>query len=107
MGYQCEQCKSRKKVEKHHIVPLSMGGEDEPHNWQWLCRKCHVKAHSAGGHWREWGQKGGIITAHESAPLLFLFNLAQFRNNPAKRRAYVESKRPDLLSVYEQMEVYR
>ena len=26
-----------------HIVPKSLGGADDPENWQGLCRSCHAK----------------------------------------------------------------
>lgn len=46
---QCEVC-GRKwsdnfMLECDHIVPLSMGGENEIHNGQLLCRRCHAQKH--------------------------------------------------------------
>ena len=26
-----------------HAIPLAMGGDDEPHNWQPLCVQCHAE----------------------------------------------------------------
>ncbi len=101
----CERCGSRTKVELHHILPVSMGGTDTPDNHLWLCRCCHVKEHSEHGHWSIWGQNGGRKTAHESAPLRWLFHLAQFRDDPKKRREYVQQHYPHLMEVYVKLEV--
>ena len=32
-------------VEQHHVVPLSLGGNDIPSNLVWLCSSCHGKIH--------------------------------------------------------------
>lgn len=42
----CEGCgKESEYLEKHHIVPKSRGGSDEPSNISHLCVECHSKAH--------------------------------------------------------------
>lgn len=48
-GYKCTKCGSRKRLEVHHIVPLSKGGSPWPKNCKTLCRKCHIKLHEQNG----------------------------------------------------------
>jgi len=43
----CEYCKKEKELEKHHIIPKSLGGSDNIENIKLLCGICHGKAHSA------------------------------------------------------------
>jgi 5-methylcytosine-specific restriction endonuclease McrA len=37
--------KPQTRLEVHHIVPVSDGGSDEPHNLILLCAECHAEAH--------------------------------------------------------------
>ena len=48
-GYKCRECGSRKRLEVHHIVPLSKGGSPWPKNCKTLCRKCHMRLHDKEG----------------------------------------------------------
>lgn len=53
--------------ELHHVVPLSLGGNDIETNKVPLCSKCHAKVHglnstTRGTYWREL-QKAGIEKA--------------------------------------------
>lgn len=45
----CEHCGKKWSdgymLECDHIIPLSMGGENETHNGQLLCRRCHARKH--------------------------------------------------------------
>lgn len=34
-------------AEVHHILPVSMGGDDNPNNLITLCHKCHIQRHKA------------------------------------------------------------
>lgn len=34
-------------LDRHHIVPLGMGGADVPDNWVWTCPTGHRKIHAA------------------------------------------------------------
>jgi len=38
----CAHCDSPEKLEIDHIVPISKGGSDWPHNLQLLCRSCNA-----------------------------------------------------------------
>lgn len=38
----CWRCGCEKNLERSHIVPDSLGGEDAPHNIVLLCKRCHV-----------------------------------------------------------------
>jgi 5-methylcytosine-specific restriction endonuclease McrA len=43
-GYQCRHCgcvARADELEVDHIVPVSLGGADEPENLQTLCRPCN------------------------------------------------------------------
>ncbi len=44
-AYQCRQCGSAPRnginLELDHIVPISRGGTNDPHNLQTLCRPCN------------------------------------------------------------------
>lgn len=51
--YQCRNCEAspltdkKVKLEVDHIVPVSRGGTNDPHNLQTLCRNCnHLKSAS-------------------------------------------------------------
>ena len=37
----CWRCGHKRKLERCHIVPASLGGADEPSNFVLLCKKCH------------------------------------------------------------------
>lgn len=41
----CINCK-KEAMELHHIVPLSLGGNDIDSNKVWLCVECHNKIHN-------------------------------------------------------------
>jgi len=41
----CGCCGSRKNLELHHIIPISVGGKDEYFNLLYLCHDCHVNIH--------------------------------------------------------------
>ena len=45
----CVNCRSKRNIELHHIVPLKLGGTNNPENIAALCNKCH-KAVTFGGH---------------------------------------------------------
>lgn len=48
-GWKCEVCGRRWvdgwKLEVHHKIPKSMGGQDTEDNAQILCLGCHITAH--------------------------------------------------------------
>ena len=48
-GYKCVCCKKKpdknRKLEAHHILPVSKGGSDDPDNLVTLCHQCHGKIH--------------------------------------------------------------
>ena len=46
LGNKCVNCSSDICVEYHHIVPLSLGGQDKLSNMVALCSKCHKAAHN-------------------------------------------------------------
>lgn len=33
------------ELDRHHVVPLAMGGPDVPENIEWLCPNCHRNTH--------------------------------------------------------------
>lgn len=37
----CWRCGRERKLERCHIIPNSLGGEDSPHNLVLLCKQCH------------------------------------------------------------------
>ena len=41
----CATCGSKKYVELHHIIPVSVGGTDDYFNLISLCHDCHMKLH--------------------------------------------------------------
>lgn len=50
----CAVCGSKKHLELHHIIPLSMRGTNEYFNIINLCHSCHMKLHKAmKAWWRE------------------------------------------------------
>lgn len=66
MKHICVNC-GKEAFEQHHIVPLSLGGNDIDSNKVWLCSECHAKIHgfniaNRGIHWREL-QRAGIERA--------------------------------------------
>ena len=64
--YKCINC-GKSPCELHHVVPLSLGGNDVDPNKVPLCSKCHTIVHGTnpirrGTHWKEL-QKAGIEKA--------------------------------------------
>lgn len=57
----CVACRSRQKLQVHHVTPLSRGGTNRIENLQLLCESCHKAAH--GGR-----SFSGVLSA---APLAF------------------------------------
>ena len=50
-GGHCEECGrqfKKTKLQRHHIIPKSSGGDDMPWNIQLLCEECHDKKHGKG-----------------------------------------------------------
>ena len=45
----CAACGSEHDLQYHHLVPVSLGGVDEPSNIIVLCATCHQKWHQQGG----------------------------------------------------------
>lgn len=45
IGMQCCNCGSTEELEYHHIVPISLGGNDINSNMACLCYTCHEKIH--------------------------------------------------------------
>jgi hypothetical protein len=45
IGLRCCNCGSTKELEYHHIVPVSLGGNDINSNMTCLCYPCHQKIH--------------------------------------------------------------
>jgi len=65
----CDQpITDRQQINYHHIIPKSRGGTGTAPTH----KACHVEHHSKGGDFREWGRKGGLITA---ATWIWIFNL--------------------------------
>ena len=66
MTHKCINC-SKEATEQHHVIPLSLGGNDIESNKVWLCSECHALIHNLnkehrGTHWREL-QRAGIERA--------------------------------------------
>lgn len=40
--YMCWRCGCKKDLQRCHIIPYSMGGEDKPSNLVLLCKRCHA-----------------------------------------------------------------
>ena len=38
---QCAFCGTKKNLEEHHMIPLSMGGTNDELNLIFLCKDCH------------------------------------------------------------------
>jgi len=38
----CWRCGCQRSLERYHIVPASLGGEDTPSNFVILCKRCHL-----------------------------------------------------------------
>lgn len=38
----CWRCGCKKKLQRCHIIPDSLGGKDEPSNIVLLCKRCHA-----------------------------------------------------------------
>ncbi len=47
-NYTCQHCGSKKRLECHHIIPVSNRGSNELSNLITLCHACHSKAHPVG-----------------------------------------------------------
>ena len=42
---QCAVCGTIYGIEKHHIIPKILGGQDTTDNFEYLCSACHKKKH--------------------------------------------------------------
>jgi len=45
VGNVCQRCESSDRLDVHHILPLSRGGNNSDFNLIVLCHKCHKKRH--------------------------------------------------------------
>ena len=41
----CQRCAGRHRLEVHHLVPATAGGQDTPGNLRTLCQTCHDGLH--------------------------------------------------------------
>lgn len=41
----CACCGNKSNLELHHVIPISLGGNDECYNLIYLCFNCHKKMH--------------------------------------------------------------
>jgi len=41
----CFFCGKHKGIQKHHTIPVGIGGSGMPNNTAWLCSSCHRKLH--------------------------------------------------------------
>lgn len=73
---ECQQCGSTEKIEEHHIIWTSKGGEDTQENKIYLCYDCHKRLH---------GKK------RNSKPRLVI-EVEDIFIKQAKSRAYAEGK---------------
>lgn len=46
MSKKCFFCGSKKRMTRHHIIPISLGGSSSKKNLKWICDTCHKKLHS-------------------------------------------------------------
>ena len=45
LGGKCNYCMSEKRLNIHHIIPLSKGGLNRMSNLEMVCMSCHAKIH--------------------------------------------------------------
>ena len=45
-GDACQFCKTNKDLHSHHIIPLYLGGTDDPDNFITVCSDCHRLLHN-------------------------------------------------------------
>ena len=97
----CENCGYQtKKIQWHHLVPRSEGGDDSSDNLVALCVSSHRQHHSEQGDFVRWGRQGGQKTAQN---LHFLFHLKQFITCKA-RKDWVLANRPTQLDQLNYLE---
>ena len=44
----CWRCGCKRKLQRCHIIPDSLGGKDEPSNFVLLCKSCHAEGPNVG-----------------------------------------------------------
>ena len=44
-NYKCSRCGSDDRLIVHHVIPLSMNGNNDLSNLITICNKCHAKIH--------------------------------------------------------------
>jgi 5-methylcytosine-specific restriction endonuclease McrA len=81
---QCASCGTRVELQADHKIPRELGGTDELHNYQLLCRRCNVIR-------RPSHKKGGLtfLTAEAALMwLLFVYKPKTYEEFEALCRAY-------------------
>lgn len=53
-GGRCERCWGRRKLDLHHRLPRSRGGEHTAANLCALCRVCHAQVHAGSSDAAKW-----------------------------------------------------
>lgn len=61
-----EETRERGAIEREHVVPLALGGKDEPGNWAWSHKACHALQTNGVAHYNT-GDKSGIAKAKRLA----------------------------------------
>ena len=66
-GIVCVSCGAIESIDYHHILPLSLGGDNRYSNIVQMCCLCHDKIHGNGVRLTRW--RGNVGRRKESAPI--------------------------------------
>ena len=95
----CVACDKRKGTQIDHIMPLSMGGTNEPENLQVLCKECHFEKSKAE-------QEEGYVKESQTESSFNTVSKEIFNSRLNNRWAFVETIKKDLPAGFNNATLY-
>ena len=95
----CVVCDKRKGSQIDHIMPLSMGGTNEPDNLQVLCKECHFEKSKAE-------QEEGYVKESQTESSFNTVSKEIFNSRLNNRWAFVETLKNDLPATFNNSTLY-
>lgn len=90
-GKRCENCRSLKSIQVHHLNYARVGGDEKMSDLKILCRKCHKKVHN-------------LISAK---PKKIKRKRSSGDKLNAKRKRYLKKNKPKIVSEFKPKTILR